>query len=229
MSAEKNIMRSRGAFKAQREPKEYDEKVVEIARVSRVVKGGRRIRFRALVILGNRKGTIGMGIGKANEVADAVRKATTYAKKHLINVPIIEGTIPHEVIVKHGGARVMLKPASSGTSIVAGGSIRQVAELAGITDLLTKSLGSSNKVNIVTATLKALNSFIPEVTEKIKKIVESKLKIKTEVPAITVSKDVDKEAIKAEEKAEIKPEKIVKKQVKREPVKSRIIKAKGMK
>lgn len=166
-AAEKNFMKPRGFGGEKREPKEFDERVIEIARVSRVVKGGRRIRFRALLVLGDHKGRIGMGVAKANEVAEAVKKATALAKKHMVNVPIINGTIPHEVIIKHGGARIMLKPASEGTSIVAGGSVRTVAELAGITDLLAKSLGSSNKVNSVTATIKALTSFNPTVIEKL--------------------------------------------------------------
>jgi len=169
MVAEKNIMRPRGkgGFE-KREPKEYEERVIEIARVSRVTKGGRRIRFRALVVLGNRNGKVGMGVAKANEVAEAVKKATAKAKKHIRLVPIINGTIPHEITTKYGGARIMLKPAASGTSIVAGGSIRSVAELVGIKDLLAKSLGSSNKINSVTATIIALTSFNSGVVEKIK-------------------------------------------------------------
>ena len=169
MAVEKNIMRPRGGgYAEKREPKEYEERVIEIARVSRVAKGGRRIRFRALVVLGNRNGKIGMGVAKANEVAEAVKKATARAKKQIKLVPIINGTIPHEIIAKHGGSRIMLKPATSGTSIVAGGSVRSVAELVGITDLLAKSLGSSNKINNVTATIKALTSFNSDVVEKIK-------------------------------------------------------------
>lgn len=169
---EKNIMRPRGSYRETREPKEYEERVIEVARVSRVAKGGRRIRFRALVVLGNRNGKIGMGVAKANEVAEAVKKATASAKKHIKLIPIINGTIPHEIITKHGGARIMLKPAASGTSIVAGGSVRSVAELAGITDLLAKSLGSANKINNVTATILALTSFNQEVVDKVKKFSE---------------------------------------------------------
>jgi len=190
-AAEKNIMKPRSAQIEKREPKEYDEKVIEIARVSRVVKGGRRIRFRALIVIGNHNGKIGMGVAKANEVAEAVKKATALAKKHIVNVPIINGTIPHEIIMKHCGAKVMLKPAASGTSIVAGGSVRSVAELAGISDLLAKSMGSSNKINNVVATIKALSSFNPMVVEKIKaiskkdtaKVVETPKQETAEVPA----------------------------------------------
>lgn len=177
--AEKNIMRQRGAG-ARREPKEFDERVVEIARVSRVAKGGRRIRFRALVVLGDHKGRVGMGVAKANEVALAVKKATTKAKKQMVTVPIVNGTIPHEVNSKHGGSKIMLKPATSGTSIVAGGSVRVVADVVGITDMLAKSLGSANKINNVTATIKALTSFNEEITEKVRGF--EKNKVSAEAP-----------------------------------------------
>ncbi len=205
-AAEKNIMRQRGSYE-KREPKEYDEKVIEVARVSRVVKGGRRIRFRALVVIGNHNGKVGMGIAKATEVSEAVRKATTYAKKHIIIVPIISGTIPYEITMKHGGARVLLKPATEGTSVVAGGSIRSVAELAGISDLLSKSLGSSNKINCVTATIKALSSFNPDIVEKVRKASE-RSKPKGE-PVVVKEAPVPEE--KVEEKvAPEKPKKSVK-------------------
>lgn len=185
-AAEKNFMKPRGFGGEKREPKEFDERVIEIARVSRVVKGGRRIRFRALLVLGDHKGRIGMGVAKANEVAEAVKKATALAKKHMVNIPIINGTIPHEIISKHGGARIMLKPASEGTSIVAGGSVRTVAELAGITDLLAKSLGSSNKINTVTATIKGLTSFNPEVVDKLKGYAKKKIDATPEAKPIAV-------------------------------------------
>lgn len=238
VAAEKNIMRPRMAFD-KREPKEFEERVIEIARVSRVVKGGRRIRFRALVVVGDKKGRIGMGVAKANEVAVAVKKAVTLAKKNLVTVSIINGTIPHEVNIKHGGAKVMLKPATSGTSVVAGGSIRIVAELAGITDLLAKSLGSSNKINNVTAAIKALCSFNPEIVEKIKnyskkdadkKASEAEKPLKPEVvsaspetakPAIVAKKDMKPKANpakkdeKAEPSSEIKPGEIEKKPAKK--------------
>ncbi|MFA4996442.1 MAG: 30S ribosomal protein S5 [Patescibacteria group bacterium] len=207
-AVEKNIMRPRGSFE-KREPKEYDERVIEINRVSRVVKGGRRIRFRALVVIGNHNGKIGMGIAKATEVSEAVKKATALAKKHVVLVPIINGTIPHETIVKHGGARILLKPATEGTSIVAGGSIRSVADLVGITDLLSKSLGSSNKINSVTATIKALSSFNPDIVAKVRKAHENS-KPKGEPVAIK------KDEVKVEEnKKEVSEEKsVIKKTVK---------------
>lgn len=177
---EKNIMRPRGAATL-REPKEFEERVIEVARVSRVVKGGRRIRFRALVVVGDRKGRIGMGAAKASEVALAVAKAATQAKKHLISVPIINGTIPYEIFIKFGSAKLMLKPASPGTTIVAGGSVRVVAELAGITDLLSKIMGSANKINNVTAAIKALASFDPKVVEKIRAREEKKGRVELKV------------------------------------------------
>lgn len=171
----KNIMRPR-SFGSRREPSEFEERVIEVRRVARTVKGGRRIRFRALVVIGNKKGKVGMGIAKANDVAEAVKKAVAQAKKSMVVIPIIDGTIPYDVISKHGGAVVMLKPAASGTSIVAGGAVRAIAELAGITDLLSKMMGSSSKVNNITATLKAFTSFNPEYIEKVKKYSENKNK-----------------------------------------------------
>lgn len=181
---EKNIMRPRSGAPRQREAKEYDERVIEVQRVSRVVKGGRRIRFRALVAIGNRRGKVGMGVAKAGEVAEAVKKAVAQAKKHLIEVPIIDNTIPHEINAKFGSAKVMLKPASSGTTIVAGGSVRVVAELAGIENLLSKIMGSSNKINNVSATLKALSSFSPQVVERLRRYSE-----RPEIRSVTAEKE----------------------------------------
>jgi small subunit ribosomal protein S5 len=177
---EKNIMKRAGR-REEREQKEFDERVVEVQRVSRVVKGGRRIRFRALVVIGDHKGRLGMGVAKANEVAEAVRKATSKAKKNVVNVPVINGTIPHEVFAKYSASRIMLKPASEGTTIVAGGSVRTVVELAGITDILAKIQGSTNKINNVTATIKALCSFRPDIVEKIRNISQKSEIVKTQV------------------------------------------------
>jgi len=146
----------------EREPnqeKEFDERVLQVDRVTRVVKGGRRMRFRALVVVGDRKGKIGFGVAKANEVAGAVKKAVNSAKKKMVQIPVIKGTIPHEVRATYSGASILLKPASEGTSIVAGGVVRTIAELAGIDNLLSKMLGSSNKMNNVRAMFKALDSF----------------------------------------------------------------------
>jgi len=173
-AAEKNIMKPRGLQGNRREPSEFDERVVEVQRISRVVKGGRRIRFRALIVIGDHKGRVGMGVAKANDVSEAVRKAVAVAKKKVITVPIIDGTIPYAVTINKGSVILMLKPASTGTSIVAGGSIRTVAELAGITDILAKSMGSPNKINNVTAAISALSSFNPDYVERVRRMVEKK-------------------------------------------------------
>jgi small subunit ribosomal protein S5 len=135
---------------------QFEERVIEIARVAKVVKGGRRFRFRVTVVVGDKKGSISMGVGKANAVPDAMRKASERARKNLRNVNLAGTTIPHEVIGKVAGARIMLKPASPGTGVIAGGGVRAVLEVAGVRDILTKSQGSANVLNVVQATFHAL-------------------------------------------------------------------------
>lgn len=139
------------------EPKEFEEKVIAIDRVAHVVEGGRRFRFRATVVVGDGKGRVGVGVAKGSEVMSSISKAVAKAKSQMITVPLKDHTIPHEVQVRFGGAQVLLKPASAGTGVIAGGAVRSVVEVAGIHDLLTKSLGSSNKVNNAYATMAALS------------------------------------------------------------------------
>lgn len=143
------------------EEKQFDERVVHIDRVARVVKGGRRFRFRALVVLGDHKGKVGIGISKGADVTTAVAKAVDVAKKNMVSIHLHNGTIPHEAEAKVSGARILVKPASPGTGLIAGGVVRTVLEVAGVSDALSKSLGSTNKINIAYATLQALQSVEP--------------------------------------------------------------------
>lgn len=136
---------------------EFEESIVNIGRVTKVVKGGRRFRFTALVVVGNKKGTVGYGVGKAKEVPDAIRKAVDNAFKNLTTVKIKGTTIAHDIEVKYNASRILLKPASEGTGVIAGGATRPVLELAGVQDILTKSLGSNNPNTVVRATIDALS------------------------------------------------------------------------
>ncbi|WP_298704410.1 30S ribosomal protein S5 [uncultured Campylobacter sp.] len=136
---------------------EFEEVIVNIGRVTKVVKGGRRFRFTALVVVGNRNGLVGFGFGKSKEVPDAIKKAVDDAFKNIIKVNLNGSTITHDIEVKYNASKILLKPASEGTGVIAGGSVRPVLELAGIRDILTKSLGSNNASNVVRATMKALS------------------------------------------------------------------------
>lgn len=143
------------------EEKQFDERVIHIDRVARVVKGGRRFRFRALVAVGDRKGRVGIGVAKGADVTAAVSKATEAAKAKMVKIHLYKGTVPHENSAKVAGAHIMLRPAAPGTGLIAGGTVRTVLEVAGVANALSKSLGSSNKINTAYATLDALTSAVP--------------------------------------------------------------------
>ena len=159
------------------EPKQFEELTINIDRVSRVVKGGRRFRFKALVVVGDKKTKVGVGVAKGADVQAAIAKATDVAKKHIITVSINKGTIPHDSEVRLSGAQVLIKPAAPGTGIIAGGVVRSIIGVTGISDLLSKSLGSTNKVNIAYATIEALRSLVPKsewLNAPVKKAIEIK-------------------------------------------------------
>lgn len=140
--------------------REFEEKVVQVNRVSKKTKGGNKMGFSVLVVVGDKKGRVGVGLGKANDVASAIRKAVNYGKKHMIDVPLVNGTIPSDVYIKRGAAKILLKPAPEGSGVIAGGAVRVVVEAAGIRNISSKVLGTKNKASNVYATLEALKNVI---------------------------------------------------------------------
>ncbi|MBT7772769.1 30S ribosomal protein S5 [bacterium] len=179
-----------GRDRKPREPKEFEEAILQIDRVTRVVKGGRRMRFRLTVVIGDKKGRVGFGIGKSAEVLGGIQKAVAVAKKNLINVPIVEGTIPHPVNSVFKSSRVLLLPATEGKGVIAGGAVRKILELAGVKDVLSKAHGSRNRLNIANATMQALLSLSKEPNP-------GKKSVKKEEAPVVPEKTV-------EEKAEVK-------------------------
>lgn len=153
---------NRNSVEQTAEQKQFEEVTINIDRVARVVKGGRRFRFKALVVVGDKKNKVGIGVAKGADVQVAISKASEVAKKHLVTVAISNGTIPHDAEVKVAGAHVLIKPAAPGTGIIAGGVVRSIIGVTGISDLLSKSLGSTNKVNIAYATVEALAGLVPK-------------------------------------------------------------------
>ncbi|MEK7071999.1 MAG: 30S ribosomal protein S5 [Patescibacteria group bacterium] len=171
-------------FKAKKEQPEFEQQIVDLARVTRVMAGGKRMRFRACVVIGDKKGKVGVGLAKGKDVSLAVSKAVAKAEKNIIKINIASGTIPHEIYIKLGAAKVLLKPAPEGTGIISGGAVRIVLELAGVKNVVSKIMGTNNKINNVDATIKALSL--------LKKVVRHDKKEKIEVPASIISSDVVK-------------------------------------
>lgn len=197
-----DIVRSKGGQRAAAPEKQFDEQTLHIDRVARVVKGGRRFRFRALVVAGDHKGKVGIGLAKGSDVSGAITKAADVAKKNMVKIPLHHGTLPHEAVAKVSGAKIMIKPASEGTGLIAGGAVRAILEVAGVKNVLSKSLGSSNKTNTSYATMKALQSLVPasdwvtkkQTATKAKTVAEAKAPAKK--PAAKTTKTATKKVTK---------------------------------
>jgi len=180
--------RKGGKKKMSEKPKDdFDQRVLDLARVTRVMAGGKRMKFRATMVIGDKKGKVGIGIAKGADVSAAIQKAVAKARKKLIEVPIIEGTVAHEVRISDHSAKIMIRPARSGSGIKAGGVMRVVLELAGIRDVVAKILGTNNKVNNAKATIKALNSFVPQA------VAASKASNKNPLKPIKANKEIQKD------------------------------------
>ena len=177
-----------------KEKKEFDEEVIQIDRVTRVVKGGRRLRFRATVVIGDRKGRVGIGIGKSTEVTGAIQKAISKAKRSIIRVPIFGTTIPHDIKIKLKSSKILMMPASEGTGIIAGGAVRKVVELAGIKNILSKSFGTNNRVSNTQAAYKALTMLIKRTEPKKKE--DKVAKAEPKAPKAEEKKETAKKADK---------------------------------
>lgn len=199
-------------FKEPKQPKEFDEKVIKISRVSKKTKGGNKIGFTALVVIGDKKGRVGVALGKANDVLSAIKKGIRKAKKKLITVPLNNTTIPHEITIKSGAARLILKPAPEGTGVIAGGSVRSVLELAGVRDVVAKVLGTNNKLSNVNATFLALN--------RIKDIVATKQKL-NQAPKLKTIQSAAKKPLANQEKSKQTP--ASKKSALKKPPKKKVI------
>ena len=181
--------------KMRREKPEFEQKLLDLRRVTRVVKGGRRFRFRATVVAGNRRGKVGVGVSKGSDVTDAISKAYAAATKSMIEVPLRDGTIPHDIAMKLGSAKVILKPAKEGRGLIAGGAVRTIVDLAGISDITSKSLGTSNKLNVARVTLLALAS-LQEITPSSKKVSQEKPMTSGESIQKEEKKDVEKKEVR---------------------------------